>query len=244
VTALARIPLTVPHYYDFREDRNRVGPDLVNPESWDAIRETTGPFGLPPTREEWERAAITPEFAARAETIAEIVRGFGVGRLCSYGVGAALLELNLFKTLAEVELVCTDYAPRTVRRLTTLFPEADVRLHDFRTETPLPADLHLLHRVDSELPSGEWRRVLAGFRDPVLFVATQVLDWQGLLSELRRRFSRDAVTRAGYVRTEAGLRSLWRGTHDDRPLAVGELTGFLLMPRDSRWPEPTRSFPG
>jgi len=242
VTALARIPLTVPHYYDFREDRTRVGPDLVNPKSWDAIRETVGPFGLPPTRKEWERAAFTPEFAARAKTIAEIAHGLGIRRLCSYGVGAAFLELNLVEKLPELELVCTDYAPRTVRRLATLFPEADVRLHDFRTQPPLPADFHLLHRVDSELPSGEWRRVLAGFRDPVLFVATQVLDWQGIISELRRRFSGAAVTRAGYVRTEAGLRSLWRRTHDDRPLAVGELTGFLLTPRDSRWPEPTPAF--
>lgn len=234
MTRLARIPLTLSHYYDFGEDRERVGRDLVNPVSWDAIRETAGPFGLPDTREEWERAAFTAEFAERAETIAAVARELGARRICSYGVGAAFVELNLAGKLPEVELVCTDYAPRTIRRLTALFPEADIRPHDLRTQSPLTADFHLLHRVDSELPSGEWRRVLSRFREPVLLVATQVLEWHGLLHELRRRFSGDGVTRAGYVRTEAGLRSLWRRTHDDRPVVVGELAGFLLTRHDSR----------
>jgi hypothetical protein len=239
VTALARIPLTLSHYYDFGDDRGRVGRDLVNPESWDAIRDTSGPFGLPRTREEWERAALTPELEERANTIADVARNLGVRRICSYGVGAAFLELNIAGRLAEMELVCTDFAPQTVQRLSVLFPEADIQLHDLRAQPPLRADFHLLHRVDTELSNAEWRRVLAGFREPVLMVAGDVLDGRGLLRELRRRFSGNAATHAGYVRTEAGLRSLWRQTHDDRRLSVGELTGFLLTRHVSQWPEPT-----
>jgi hypothetical protein len=232
VIALDRIPLTVSHHYDFGADRDRVGADLVNPQSWDAIRETTGPFGLPETREEWEQAAFKPEMAARARTIAGLARELGARRVCSYGVGAAFLELNLVRELPEADLVCTEYAPRTVERLAAIFPEAEVRLHDFRTAS-LPGDFHLFHRVDTELSNDEWRRVLAGFSEPVLLVAGDVLDWRGLLGELRRRLLRKTATRAGYIRTEAGLRSLWQRTHDDRRLAVGELAGFLLTRRDS-----------
>jgi len=235
VSLLARIPLTISHYYDFGKDRERVGDDLVNPASWDAIRETPGPFGLPATREEWERAALTPEFAARADAIAGVARELGARRICSYGVGAAFLELNLVRAMPEAELVCTDYAPRTVERLARLFPEASVRLHDLYVDGPLAADLHLLHRIDSELANRAWRKVFARFQEPALLVATQLLEWPVFESELRRRLSRrPAPTRAGYARTEAAMRSLWRGTHVDRPVPVGELAGFLLIPRQAR----------
>lgn len=59
MTAPARIPLPISHYYDFGEDRERVGRDLVTPESWDAIRETGGPFGLLLTREELKGFLLT-----------------------------------------------------------------------------------------------------------------------------------------------------------------------------------------
>jgi hypothetical protein len=231
VTFLSRIPLTIAHQYDFGDDAGRVGPDLVNPASWDAVRRTAGPFGLPATRAEWERAAARPEYETRAATIARIAKELGARRLCSYGVGAAYVELNLARAYPEGKLICTDFAPQTVERLAVLFPEADVRLSDLRDDSPLPADLHLLHRVDTELPNREWRQVLARFRAPVLLVATELLDWVALSRELRRRLARSDAARAGYIRTEAAMRSLWKRTHVDRTIAVGELHGFLLLPR-------------
>jgi len=146
-------------------------------------------------------------------------------------VGAAYVELNLARAYPEGKLICTDFAPQTVERLAVLFPEADVRLSDLRDDSPLPADLHLLHRVDTELPNREWRQVLARFRAPVLLVATELLDWVALSRELRRRLARSDAARAGYIRTEAAMRSLWKRTHVDRTIAVGELHGFLLLPR-------------
>ena len=65
---------------------------------------------------------------------------------------------------------------------------------------------------------------------PILLVATELLGTDALLRELRLRFSSTA-TAAGYIRTEAGLRSLWRRSHRSRPLAVGGLAGFLLTRR-------------
>lgn len=227
---LARIPLTIRHRYDFGPDRDRVGAHLVSPQSWDAIRETSGPFGLPSTRVEWERAAGDGDFAERAAAIAAVADELGACRVCSYGVGAAFVELNLARLRPDLELVCTDFAPRTLARLRELFPEADVRHHDLLSDAPLEADLHLFHRIDSELSNRQWRTVLARFREPILLVATELLEMGALLRELRLRFS-DTATDAGYIRTEAGFRSFWRRSHRDRKLRIGSHTGFLLAPR-------------
>jgi hypothetical protein len=227
---LSRIPLTITHRYDFGADRDRVGAELVNAASWDAIRETSGPFGLPATRAEWARAAGEGDLAERATAIAAIADELGARRLCSYGVGGAFIELNLAQQRPDLDLVCTDFTPRTLGRLRELFPEADVRSHDLTSDAPIEADLHLFHRIDTELSNRQWRAVLPRFREPILLVADALLGWRGLLRELRLRASRTASD-AGYSRTEAGLRSLWQPSHHDRRLEIGALTGFLLTPR-------------
>jgi hypothetical protein len=231
VSLIARIPLTVPHHYDFGPERSRVGDNLVNPQSWDAIRQTDTPFGLPESRRAWEQAARDGDLPERAEIIGSVARRLDAHSVCSHGVGTGLLEANLARELNGTRLICTDFAPETVRRLSELFPEADVRLHDLRSSPPPEADLHLLHRVDTELSNSEWREVFGGIRGPVVVVATQVLDLHGLAVELRLRFSRRRPTRAGWARTEAAFRRLWRSTHVDEPLRVGSLYGWLLLPR-------------
>lgn len=229
--SLARIPLTIQHYYDFGPDRDLVGSHLVNPQSWDAIRETSGPFGLPPTRAEWERAASEGDFAERAAAIGAVADELGARRVCSYGVGAAFVELNLALLRPDIELVCTDFTPRALGRLRELFPEAEVQQHDLLTGGPLEADLHLFHRIDSELSNRQWRSVLPRFHEPILLVATQLLEWPALRRELGVGRSPGTASAAGYVRTEAGLRSFWRRSHRDRKLEIGSLAGFLLTPR-------------
>ena len=231
--SIARIPVTIQHYYDFGPDRDVVGAQLDNPQSWDAIRETSGPFGLPPTRADWERAAGELDFAERAAAIAAIADELGARRVCSYGVGAAFVELNLARQRPDIELVCTDFAPRTLARLHDLFPEAEVRRHDLLTAGPLEADLHVFHRIDSELSNRQWRSVLPRFREPILLVATQLLEWSGLRHELGTRRSPGMASAAGYVRTEAGLRSFWRRSHRDRKIEIGSLAGFVLTPRSA-----------
>ena len=230
MSLIGRIPLTVPHHYDFGLDRSRVGDNLVNPQSWDAIRQTDTPFGLPESRQEWEQAARGGDLPKRAEVIGAVARRLGAHSVCSHGVGTGLLEANLVRELDDMSLICTDFAPETVRRLSELFPEADVRLHDLRNSQPPEADLHLLHRVDTELSNREWREVFGCLSRPVLVVATQVLDIHGLTGELRLTLSR-RPTRAGWSRTEAGFRRLWRSTHIDEPLRVGSLHGWVLLPR-------------
>ena len=231
VVPLSHIPLTVRHFADFGAERERVGDALVNPRSWDAVRELPGPFELPSTRADWERAAGGGDFAERAAAIAAVADELGAKRIASYGVGAGFVELNLALLRPDLELVCTDYTERALGRLTELFPEAEVRRHDLRTDPPLTADLHLFHRIDTELANNQWRDVFPRFHEPILLVATELLQTHSLLRELRLRRSPSASD-AGYIRTEAALRSLWRRSHRDTPLAVGPYAGFLLRDRD------------
>jgi hypothetical protein len=233
VSLIARIPLTVPHHYDFGPERSRVGDNLVNPQSWDAIRQTDTPFGLPESRRAWEQAARGGDLPERAEIIGSVARRLGARSICSHGVGTALVEANLAWELPDTRLICTDFAPETVRRLSDLFPEADVRLHDLRSASPPEADLHLLHRVDTELSNAEWREVFGRLDRPVVVVVTQMLDIHGLAAELRLSRARPRLTRAGWSRTGAAFRRLWRSTHRDEPLQVASLRGWLLTPRGS-----------
>lgn len=222
--------MTLRHTYDFGADGGTVGDDLVRPEAWDAVRDLAGPFGLPRNRAEWEARASSPELAARAHSIAALAGRLEAESICSYGVGVCAVELNLARLAPGLHLACTDYAPRTVERLGALFPEADVIRHDLLRDDPLEADLHLLHRVDTELSDDEWRTVLPRFRAPALVVPAMLLTWRSVAKELALRVRPGRATRAGYVRTEDALRSLWRPSHRDERLPVGDLTGFLLTP--------------
>jgi hypothetical protein len=128
----------------------------------------------------------------------------------------------------------TDYGEATLERLTEVFPEAQVRYHDLRRDGPLPADVHLFHRIDTELTNHEWQGVYTRFRSfPVLVVATQVLDVRGILVELRHRalMNRRHRTSAGFMRTRAAFEALWQATHASRPLRMHDLEAWALTPR-------------
>jgi hypothetical protein len=228
---LARIRLTVPHSYDFGDDRASIGRNLVTPEGWDAARATVGPFGLPATRREWERLAEAGHALSRADDIATIARDLGTATLCSHGVGTAALELALHRRLPDVRLICTDFAPRAVNRLSDLFPEAEIVLHDLRVDNPTEADLHLMHRIDSELSTAEWKRVLPRYATPILLVPTTVLTYANAARELVFHVRRRRATRAGWSRNEAALRALWRSSHDDRAVTIVGEPAFLLTPK-------------
>ena len=66
---------------------------------------------------------------------------------------------------------------------------------------------------------------------PILLVATEVIDARRALAEVAKRVRNPAVSRCGWVRTRSAFESLWRATHADRPLRVGDLEGWLLEPR-------------
>jgi hypothetical protein len=229
--SIAIVRIRVRHTFDFGADRSRIGPTLLRPESWDATRDTASAFGLPASREEWERQAADADLVRRAEEIVRVARGLDARSICSYGVGTARLELNLARAAPGLVLTCGDYAPRTVERLQELFPQAAVQLHDLRTDPPLPGDLHLMHRLDAELDDHEWRAVFVRYPGPILFVPNLLLDLRRALRELGRRVARTGLVEAGWFRNEAALRALWRATHDDRRVSIGGHPAFLLRAR-------------
>ena len=222
--------ITIAHRFDFRDGRDSIGRDLIQPRAWDAARDLPGPFGLPESRAEWERLARQPELERRAADVVAVIRRLGARSLCSHGVGTGSLEFNVNRLAPDVTLTCTDYAPRATERLQRLFVEAQVIAHDLAVDEPPRADLHLMHRIDTELDTSSWKLVFARFFEPILVVPTLLLDLGRMLKELALRVVRPRATRAGWFRTEDAFRALWTDSHSDEVVTVGGQRSFLLLP--------------
>ena len=142
-----------------------------------------------------------------------------------------MLEWWLEQLRPERRLLLADYAPETVERLRELFPAAEVRRHDLLADPPLTADVHLLHRVDTELTDDQWHEALRRFADErVLLVATEVATPKRLVQELLLRLRGRGLTRAGWLRTRGAFEALWRDTHEARPLRLHDLDAWDLAP--------------
>ena len=225
--------VTLKHRFDFGADRDLVGADLRRPEAWDALRtRTTGAFALPDDRAEWERVADqNAEIEERARWIDTFLRQHGAGSLVSYGVGAGILELWVLRTNPHLDLVVTEYASATVERLKRIFPEARVLEHDLLRDAPVPADVHLFHRIDTELDNSDWKRVFRRFADQRVLFLTQPASARLLFAELRKNVVNRRSTQAGFVRNRAALEALWSETHTATSRPVGNLVAWVLEPR-------------
>jgi hypothetical protein len=231
------VRLAIRRVYDFGREADVVGPTLLTPEAWDAVRRLPGAFELASSREDWLEAGAAEPYPSRAAAVANVLRELGASSLCSHGVGTALLEQRLHLQAAELRLTCTDFAPETIARLQTLFDGVELVVSDLRDAASFPpADAHLMHRLDQELTRAEWHGVFSRLDAPVLFVPSEILSPGSAVKELLRRALRPRATSAGLFRNEAALRDLWSPWFDDRRLAVADETGYLLTPRGSRPP--------
>ena len=220
--------LTIRHRYSFGSGGVH---ELNTAAAWDEIRSRGDVFGLPETREGWlSEAASRDEFERRAEAVVCVARGLEARSVCSYGVGTAYLEQRLTVVAPDLELICTDFAPRAVARLGAHFPEARVVLHDLQAEAPLNADLHLLHRLDTEFSDEAWPPIFARFDRPVVVLASEFLRPRVVARELATRCRHPRATKAGWLRTEGALRGLWSASHDDQRIDA-DLPAYLLLPR-------------
>jgi hypothetical protein len=132
-------------------------------------------------------------------------------------------------------MVLTDYAPEAVARLRDLFPEVEVLGADLRDTPPVRADVHLFHRIDSELSDAEWRDLLERFRDErLVVVATEVLGPRRILEEMLLRMPGRNASSAGWTRTRDAFEALWRPTHDAQPIDAFDLMAWSLQPRNRR----------
>ena len=227
---------TVRHYYDFKADRTIVGNDLGTPDSWDRLRtQTVGAFAIPATRDAFIASARAhAEIANRARAVDMWLTDRGAASVASYGVGSGVLEWWMRELRPGREIACTDYAAATVERLNEIVPELSARRHDLRQDGPLHADVHLFHRIDTELDDRQWREVFERFSSvPILLVAATILDVKTLTLELlaRPRLWRRKASRAGFLRTRAAFASLWPQTHFAQPLRIHDHDAWYLMPR-------------
>lgn len=212
--------LTMQHYY-----RTPNGRALCGAGDWDALRTTDSPFRLPADAEDWESMVESwPACGRRASAIARVARTIGAERVVSYGVGSAILEYTLGAQVTE--LVCTDFAPATVARLREL--GVDARVHDLARDDPLPADLHVLHRVDTEFDDPTLATVLGKFREPALLVVAELLSLTGVVREIVTRARRGSPV--GWTRNRSALEACLPPTSHVSELRVGELPGFLIGP--------------
>jgi hypothetical protein len=228
------IRLTLPHRFDFGADAPVVGENLLRSEAWDSLRlETSGAFSIASDRAELERQADAhPEIGERMRLVNAVLRERGVRRLVSYGVGGAMPELWLLRLDPGRALVVTDYAPETAERLRELLPEAEVERHDLLRDPPLDGDLHLFHRIDTELDNEQWRGVYRRFSErTVLIVATEVMPTSEIPRQLLGALRSRHLTHAGWTRTRSAFESLWRHTHRGTHMDFGDLEGWVLEPR-------------
>lgn len=227
--------LTVPHLVEFDEEADVVGDDLLRPDAWDALRvQTAGAYSIPASRDEYEkRYEAEGVIRTRAGAITKWLDGASCERLASYGAGVAVLELALARLAPARHVIATDYAPETVSRLDALLTEVEIARHDLLADDPLDADIHLFHRIDTELSDDDWRAVFARFSARrVLVLPGGVISSRQAVSRLtsiRRR--RSATTRAGWLRTASRLEELWADTHAHERSRFADVDGWILRPR-------------
>jgi hypothetical protein len=230
----ALVRLTLPHRYDFGADADVVGEELLRPEAWDRLRlRTNGPFSIASDRDELERHADAHrEIGERMKLVDDLLCERGARTVVSYGAGGAVPELWLLRVDPGLRLTLTDYAPETVERLQRLLPEAEIRRHNLLSDPPLAGDVHLFHRIDTELDNREWRGVYERFAGrTIVVVATEVVYASEIPRRLWTTLRRRGETRAGWSRTAAAFKSLWRQTHRGTHVDLLDLEGWVLDPR-------------
>ena len=193
------------------------------PQGWDRLRESDqdGSFGFGSSRDQWTQRARSHAFLAEhAACIVGLLRGWNARQLVSVGVGTAMLEYLVKSAAPDVVLRCGDFAPHSIERLRSLFPECDsIETMDLRDPTWAtdPSDVLLLNRVDTELNDLEWKEVFRRLHrsqiERIIFIPCELLtaslavhELRGLATAVRRR---RRLARAGYMRTEARLLELF-----------------------------------
>jgi hypothetical protein len=242
---LPEVGLTVTHWYPFTSELNFPDGALASPDAWDALRRTDPDFGLGGSREEWiRRARSFPKLQRQAAQIVALLRGWGVTRMVSVGVGTAVLEYHIQTLYPELRLRCGDYAPASLEVLRRCFTEChSIELMDLRQPRWIAdpeREVVLLNRVDTELTDDEWRSVFAelarqGARR-VIWIPCGLLTPHALVHELQTVVlsiaRRRPLTRAGYFRTTGRMAQLFRaGYRRTGTYHAGELPIWVLEKR-------------
>lgn len=249
------VRFTIPHYHLFNSSVKATSfkdQKLDSPESWDMLRETEPLFSVPRTREEWVRVTEDgirkdgqdARLKERAHFIAEFIREKGIKTLFSVGSGGAGLEYFIAQEIPELSIICSEYAPKTVEVLKSVFTEARCIQFDIRHDSwssVVSADaastaLCLLYRLDAQFTNAQWNDIFCRMKKDgvqhILYIPTGFLTLRSLLSRLRQRaiwrLSGKTAVFSGYLRTKKTFLSYWRRDFTCKERVIAGMTGFIL----------------
>lgn len=246
--------LTINHYFTFgNATRFLKNGKLNSSESWDTLRTIHPHFSISENREEWLKASEAQvkkdgqdgNLIKRANDVVRIIDQLGVTSVFSVGVGGAGLEYQIKKIKPNLKLMCSEYSPVAVERLTKVFQEADsVILFDMKKGDWSVAlngidpdkQLCLLYRIDIDLTNDEFSNIFkkmsaAGIHN-ILIILCGRLTLRSLFNRLRQRLIWKIrgipYTFAGYLRTTKTFSRFWKSLYTTTETECGGLTSFLL----------------
>lgn len=247
------VPFTMKHYQVFGYSGSLFKDgELNSADSWDVLRETHPQFSISKNRKEWLRACEAQirkdgqdgSLAKRAEEINDLLKKEGITHIFSVGVGGAGLEYQLKKLNPQLNLVCSEFAPKNVELLKGVFEEADdiiqfdILAGDWKEikEKYLPQhSICLMYRVDASFSDEEWKIIFKKMHEAkiqrILFIPSSFLSILSVCNRKWREFkwstSKSTIVFSGYLRTKKKFQSYWKGLYSEKLYEFGGLKSFL-----------------
>ena len=239
--------LTLKYYHYFGDEEEKLGSNLNNSDSWDALRIKDGmnsSYYIPKDRDEWQKICLSREnLKLKAKEIVGVLKP-KFNCLHSFGVGAAHLEFLIKREDSSLQLRCSDFTPQGIARLKKVFVEAD-EISNFDMIDGDWGEIDskgvcLFYRVDTVFDDQQWNGVLykmkrAGIKD-ALFIPSDILTLKKILY-LQLKYAifwllRRKMTFSGFLRTKPRLVSLLSKFYEIvQVVDVGGSMGFLLKLR-------------
>ncbi|KKP32388.1 MAG: hypothetical protein A2312_04670 [Candidatus Staskawiczbacteria bacterium RIFOXYB2_FULL_32_9] len=239
--------LIVKHYYCFGKKAENVGRNLLISSSWDTIRldeDESTPFSIPSNRNKWiEKCKNHTIMVERGKAIANFlkIKRKNFKKVISFGFGAGFMEYNLKANYPEIQISCSDFAPKAVERLKNVFTEADnVEVFDMLKDEWINYGvdtLYILHRLDADFNNKQWDKIFCKMNqtgiENILFVPCDISKIGFLLKSKLGYFSQvlqgNKMSFAGYLRNRNQLVALFDNYYKlQEEFPIHDLTGFLL----------------
>lgn len=233
-------PFTLKHFYVSDVDVKSID----SPNDWDILRTQDEHFSISENRNEWLRAVEgklsrangdikkdghSGSFIPFSKDVIEFIRSKGFKRVFSVGVGIGGLEYQIKKNMPEIEMVCSEYAPKSVEMLKKVFTEADKIIEfDIKDEWGVidKDTLVIMYRIDPHLTDKEWIRLFKTIpAENVLFIPNAFLTIKLAIKEL---WNRNKGVFSGYVRTKKGYIFLWKKSFNFVEIPFSGNSGFYL----------------
>jgi len=208
--------LIVKHYYCFGKKAENVGRNLLISSSWDTIRldeDESTPFSIPSNRNKWiEKCKNHTIMVERGKAIANFlkIKRKNFKKVISFGFGAGFMEYNLKANYPEIQISCSDFAPKA---------------------------LYILHRLDADFNNKQWDKIFCKMNqtgiENILFVPCDISKIGFLLKSKLGYFSQvlqgNKMSFAGYLRNRNQLVALFDNYYKlQEEFPIHDLTGFLL----------------